>query len=109
MILFDKEQIRSSSPGKWQEDAFQHFESKMVDTTHNFPCIPATVGFKLDHFRYGFISDPRSDLAAEELTELLGMFGEQSHTFGKYTSLIAFFHTPDDLKKHFHLKKQPYT
>lgn len=99
MIMFDKDILRTMSLEKWQEDAFSHFESKMTDTTHKFPCIPATVGFKLNHFRYAFLSDPRSDQVADELAELLNMYGKKSHAFGNYTSLIAFFDTPEDMQK----------
>lgn len=101
MLLFEKEKLNTLSLGKWQQDAFQLFESKMTDKTHKFPCIPATIGFKLNHFRYGFLSDPRSDQAADELAELLSMYGEQSQAFGKYTSLIAFFETPPDIQKNY--------
>lgn len=104
MSLYTADKIQLHTPGEWQKEAFQQFESKMSDPVHLFPCIPATIGFKLGQFRYGFINnDPRSEQAADELAELLTAYGEQSHSFGNYTSLIAFFHTPENIKENYNV------
>ncbi|GAA0136822.1 YqcI/YcgG family protein [Paenibacillus sp. YSY-4.3] len=81
----------------WKYDAYRQFALKLADTEYLFPCIPATIGFKRRQFRYGFVSDPRTDRAAAELAGLLGCFGEESRSFGKYASLVLFFETPQEL------------
>ncbi|OXM83427.1 YqcI/YcgG family protein [Paenibacillus rigui] len=98
-MLFDKLDLEDRAPLKedWGYDAFRQFAAKLSDTTHKFPCIPATVGFKLNHFRYAFLSDPRTENASVELAQILKQFGDQCKHFGKYTSLITFFQTPEDL------------
>lgn len=81
----------------WKYDAYRQFALKLADTEYLFPCIPATIGFKRGQFRYGFASYPRTDEAAAELAGLLGSFGDESRSCGKYTSLILFFETPQEL------------
>ena len=58
--FLDKLEIEkhSSSFKQWQHEALRSFRYKMTDMEHPFPCIPATLGFKLNHLRYAFY--PRS-------------------------------------------------
>ncbi|KOP82983.1 YqcI/YcgG family protein [Cytobacillus solani] len=106
MQLLEGKQIESVPyllDQQWQYEAFKHFKEKMSDTNGPFPCIPATIGFKLNHFRYGFLGDPRLKETSAELAELLKTFGQNSKSFGHYTSLIAIFHTPEDLIRKYSL------
>ena len=100
MQLLDEKQIESVPcilEKKWQYDAFKCFKEKLSDINNPFPCIPATIGFKLNHFRYVFLGDPRLKETPAELAGMLKKYGQKSKSFGHYTSLIAIFHTPEDL------------
>jgi FPC/CPF motif-containing protein YcgG len=102
MQLLEKNQIELDPlilDEKWKYEAYKQFSEKLSDSKNQFPCIPATIGFKRNQFRYGFLSDPRLNRTVVELVDLLQLFGEESITFGKYTSLIVIFDTPDDLIK----------
>ncbi|WP_310832117.1 YqcI/YcgG family protein [Paenibacillus pedocola] len=105
MLLYDNEHMEHSSLGGWKEKAYRLFSEKMSDSEHKFPCIPATIGYKSNHFRYIFLSDPRKEQASEELAYSLSAYGEQSKDIGKYTSLIAFFETPEDLTVEYQVKE----
>jgi uncharacterized protein len=83
----------------WERVALEKFEAKMKDKERPFPCIPATQGFALNHLRYGFIGDPRSDTTVSELAQLLSAYTKQSKEYGDYTSLIIFSETPTDIKE----------
>lgn len=98
-MLYDQDQLKGLSLKQdgWKYDAYRQFVTKLSDSTYLFPCIPATIGFKRGHFRYGFISEPRSDQAALELARILERFGEEARGFGKYTSLVLFCETPKEL------------
>lgn len=101
VTLHDKPFIQDNLSGftSWQQNAFGEFSKKLSDNSNQFPCIPAITGFKLNHFRYSFIRDPRKQEAASDLAHILGAYGKQSQNFGRYTSLITFFETPKDLLK----------
>ncbi|WP_263399311.1 YqcI/YcgG family protein [Sutcliffiella deserti] len=73
----------------------------MKDKERPFPCIPATQGFALNQFRYGFAGDPRSEKSIEELGDLLALYTETAKENGPYTSLLVFFETPLDVKETF--------
>ncbi|AZK48760.1 YqcI/YcgG family protein [Paenibacillus lentus] len=81
----------------WKYEAYRQFAMKLSDPSYLFPCIPATIGFKQGHFRYGFIGDPRGDQAATEMATLLKRFGEQARSYGRYTSLVLFCETSKEL------------
>ncbi|RXJ04115.1 YqcI/YcgG family protein [Anaerobacillus alkaliphilus] len=97
--LFDTDTIESmrTSMQTWQNDAYDSFAKKMSDKEHLFPCIPATQGFRLNHFRFAFILDPREEKAVEELATLLKEYSETSRDTGNFSSLIVLFETPLDL------------
>ena len=80
----------------WERAMMQEFEMKMSDKKRPFPCIPATIGFSMNHLRYGFIGDPTEDKTTEELSDILKEFTLQSKAYGKYTSLIVFYHFSDE-------------
>ena len=82
----------------WKRNAFLSFHYKMIDKERKFPCIPAYQGYILNHLRYGFIGDPRTDYAAEETASFLKEYGQCSKEFGEYTALILFYETPQDLQ-----------
>ena len=75
----------------WQQDAFQTFAYKMTDLEQPFPCIPATLAYKLNHLRYAFIEDVRLEESAHELASLLKNYSIISRKTGNYASLIVFF------------------
>ena len=47
--------------------AITKLTEKMTDRYAKFPCIPAVQGHALNHFRYGFIHQGESQVAAEQL------------------------------------------
>lgn len=98
-MLYDQARMKGLSLKEdgWKYDAYRQFAMKLSDTAYLFPCIPATIGFRREQFRYGFVSDPRTDRAAEEVAGLLGRFGEEARSCGKYASLVLFFETPAKL------------
>ncbi|GIP22690.1 YqcI/YcgG family protein [Paenibacillus sp. J22TS3] len=100
MMLYDKANLEDHYVPKedWKVAAYQAFAAKMTNREDKFPCIPATLGFAHNHLKYGFLPDPRSSEAPAAVSELVRQFTDNSRQFGKYTSLILFFHTPDDLR-----------
>ena len=93
-LLLDKIEIenQTSSFNHWQREAFQSFVYKMTDIEHPFPCIPATLGYKLNHLRYTFIEDVQMEKAVRKLANALKSYSEISRETGTYASLIVFFH-----------------
>ncbi|KAB7667104.1 YqcI/YcgG family protein [Bacillus sp. B1-b2] len=75
----------------------EEFEKKMTDNKKPFPCIPATIGFSMNHLRYGFIGDPTEEKTTLELVDILKEFTIYSRDYGKYTSLIVFYQIPNEL------------
>jgi uncharacterized protein len=91
---------------KWERSAYQAFSEKLSHLTEKFPCIPATQGQRLGHFRYAFLKNPSSGASRNMLAEVLKQYGEISRDIGKYSSLIVFFKettasTVDDYFKEF--------
>ncbi len=85
--------------GNWEKSVLSKFTLKMTNKQELFPCIPATQGHRLNHFRYGFLGDPRSESSVEELAALLTEYTRTSKEFGEFTSLIVFFQTPKEIKE----------
>ncbi|GAE24949.1 hypothetical protein JCM9140_915 [Halalkalibacter wakoensis JCM 9140] len=81
----------------WQQDAIDQFKKNMSNKENLFPCIPATQSFFLNHLRYAFVGDPRIPKTKYELADILKEYAIHSNVFGKYSSLIVFFQTPEDL------------
>ncbi|MTH53614.1 hypothetical protein GKZ89_09380 [Bacillus mangrovi] len=94
-MLYNREEIESETPGleDWQRDAFVRFSGKLSSGTDLFPCIPATIGHKLHHFRYAFFNDPKQEGTLIKTAAALKQYGRLSRDFGPYTSLICFFNT----------------
>ncbi|WP_412758814.1 YqcI/YcgG family protein [Metabacillus fastidiosus] len=90
---------------KWEREALENFEAKMTDKEKPFPCIPATIGFTLNHLRYGFIGNPEEASTIYELAELLKEFSTSSKEFGKYTSLIVFYKIPHHIKNNYSIEQ----
>lgn len=97
MDLYQEEEILSLEDATWKTRAITAFKEKMTNRAAPFPCIPATQGYVLQHFRYGFLSDPRHPASSKELASLLKSFTQVSKTLGKYASLIVFYDTPSSL------------
>lgn len=85
---------------EWESQALEKFFAKLSDKQNPFPCIPATIGFSLNHLRYGFVGDPRKESTIQELADLLESYTKLSRQFGKFTSLIVFYDTPESMKDH---------
>ncbi|WP_088103270.1 YqcI/YcgG family protein [Halalkalibacter urbisdiaboli] len=93
LLTFDFDHMTNS-----ERNTLEEFSNKMTSSESPFPCIPATKGFSLGHFRYGFINDPREESSVRAFATLLSEYTKHSRTFGKFTSLIVFFETPALLK-----------
>ncbi|WP_323742051.1 YqcI/YcgG family protein [Salinibacillus xinjiangensis] len=89
----------------WEKSILKQFEAKMSDKDRPFPCIPATIGFSLNHLRYGFIGDPRKHTTILELSSLLKTFTEVSRNIGNYASLIVFYEIPVDMKNNYSVEQ----
>jgi FPC/CPF motif-containing protein YcgG len=100
-LLLDKIEIekQSSMLQHWQREAFRAFEDKMTNIEHPFPCIPATLGFKLNHLRYAFIEDVRTEESAHVLATLLKNYGTISRDTGNFASFIVFFKPNSTVRK----------
>ncbi|MED1205421.1 YqcI/YcgG family protein [Heyndrickxia acidicola] len=81
----------------WKRNVLEKFEAIMNDKVKPFPCIPATIGFNLNQFRYGFTGDPSEITTQEEVNEMLREFTIHCREFGPYTSLIIFYQLPDSV------------
>jgi len=81
----------------WEKDMLEEFAMKMTDKKHPFPCIPATIGYSLNHLRYGFIGDPTDEHTTIELANILKEYTLHSKEYGNYNSLIVFYHLTDEL------------
>ncbi|MGG2196540.1 YqcI/YcgG family protein [Paenibacillus validus] len=77
----------------WQQDAFRQFAAMIHDDSNTYPCIPGRQGFVSDHLRFGFVEDPASQTAPQDLAALLKQYGRCSRETGRYASLVVFFNT----------------
>ena len=96
-LIKGNEDVNQANFLSWQKDALNAFSDKMKDREHLFPCIPATQSFSMGHLRYGFVGHPQNDQTSLELASLLKEFTINCKDYGKYTTLIIFFDTPQDL------------
>ncbi|MGG1675359.1 YqcI/YcgG family protein [Neobacillus sp. NRS-1170] len=85
--IYTKETLQQMALEHWQKDAMEKFEAKMTDKSKPFPCIPATQGYQLHHFRYGFIRNSN----AKQLADMLEAYSNCFREIGSYTSLIIFY------------------
>lgn len=97
MRLLTAKAIKDCDLEEWKKDALYTFEEKMENTEKPFPCIPATQGHALDHFRYGFVAELRKESSANNLAQLLTEYSQVYRTIGNYTSLIVFYETSSQL------------
>ncbi|MDQ0199522.1 FPC/CPF motif-containing protein YcgG [Neobacillus ginsengisoli] len=97
-MLYTEESIINSVLEQWKVDAVARFSAKLTDKNFLFPCIPATQGYRLNQFRYGFVSDPRNISSADELAKILEAYSNCFRNLGNYTSLIIFYDTSEELK-----------
>lgn len=80
----------------WQKDAMSKFDERMTDRENPFPCIPATMGYGLNRFCYGFVSNPQNPRASKEVAQLLKDYSNIYESIGTYTSLIVFYEPLQD-------------
>ncbi|MBM7585563.1 FPC/CPF motif-containing protein YcgG [Bacillus pakistanensis] len=100
-LIFDRTFIMENHNHfeNWQLDAFNAFLSKMKCMEKKFPCIPATQGFTMNHFRYAFIDDPTKTESVRDLAEKFSYYTKVSRYTGKYASFIVFFNTPSIMRE----------
>jgi uncharacterized protein len=91
MYLVTKENSLQLTLEAWQKDALKKFAERMMDKEKPFPCIPATMGYQLNRFCYGFVSNPQKSHAVKELAYLLKVYSNMYKSIGAYTSLIIFY------------------
>ena len=96
MILLQDSDLENQHIEAWQKKAYELFKLKMTDANQLFPCIPALLGFKSGHLRYGFIGSPLKHETSYELAAILKEYSLHCKSFGKYTSLIIFFSSPKE-------------
>ncbi|MEH7334423.1 YqcI/YcgG family protein [Neobacillus drentensis] len=87
MSIYTKETLKQMALEHWQKDAIEKFEAKMTDKSKPFPCIPATQGYQLHHFRYGFVRNYN----AKQLAIMLEDYSNCYRELGAFTSLIIFY------------------
>ncbi|WP_059173837.1 YqcI/YcgG family protein [Bacillus sp. FJAT-27445] len=95
MALYKQEEIVLSIGETWKRDAVLKFAAKMEDKARPFPCIPATIGHQLEHFRYGFLPHPAASDSAIKLASALDEYAKHYQEFGNYTSLVLFYKDTD--------------
>lgn len=105
MGLYRDTEIEELDVNSWEKSAYEEFKLKMEDKERPFPCIPATIGHSLHHFRYGFVGDPREASTIDKTAEFLTNYTKISRELGNYTSLIIFFKTSDELAKSYSVAK----
>lgn len=96
MNIVTNETIHQMVLKAWQNDAMSKFKERMTDREKPFPCIPATTGYTLNQFCYGFVSNPKNPRASKELAQLLKEYSNIYKSIGSYTSLIIFFEAIQD-------------
>lgn len=96
--IFDHSAFQRNQLQQWEKTALEKFETRMKDNKRPFPCIPATIGFNMNHLRYGFVGDPRTSSAIHDVVYLLSDYTKAAREYGKFTSLIIFYETPQDLR-----------
>ncbi|WP_281658435.1 YqcI/YcgG family protein [Halobacillus sp. Cin3] len=105
-MLYTKEEIENPKTAleTWQERSFTAFGDIMTSRDHAYPCVPGIQGYTNGMLRFGFLEDPRSSSASEQLGELLKSYGEVSRQTGSYTSLVVFCDTRALLKDQLEIK-----
>ncbi|WHZ00529.1 YqcI/YcgG family protein [Neobacillus sp. YX16] len=91
MYLVTKENIHQLELEAWKKDAINRFDERMIDKEKHFPCIPATMGYQLNRFCFGFVPNPQNPLATKELALLLKEYSIVYKSIGAYTSLVIFY------------------
>ncbi|MEH7252167.1 YqcI/YcgG family protein [Neobacillus niacini] len=99
MNLFTNENIHQKSLKGWQKDAVEKFNTKISDKEKLFPCIPATMGYHLNQFYYGFVPNLQTPVSSKEFALLLKEYSTIYKSIGAYTSLIIFYEPFPDIEK----------
>ncbi|WP_035322368.1 YqcI/YcgG family protein [Peribacillus kribbensis] len=91
MTIYTNRDLFQMELEPWMQDAAAQFEKKMQDKEKPFPCIPATQGHQLEHFRYGFLPHPKDPASPLALAQALEEYTKTYEALGSYTSLILFY------------------
>lgn len=89
-MLYSKGQVLQFENGDWRKDVMTAFAGDITDKKPKFPCIFGTQGYENDELRFVFMEDLEAS-SMEHLAAALRKYVEESRTYGKYTSLAAFF------------------
>ncbi|WP_409275183.1 YqcI/YcgG family protein [Neobacillus sp. SCS-31] len=95
MVLYKQEEVVRLEMEPWKKDAVQKFSEKISNEEKPFPCIPATIGQHLGHFRFGFLPYPEEADSTSKLALALGEYAKSYRKYGKYTSLVLFYKDTD--------------
>ncbi|MCL6571082.1 MAG: YqcI/YcgG family protein [Bacillus sp. (in: Bacteria)] len=99
MRLYTKTDINHTVLERWKKDAFEKFGEILADDQKLFPCIPATLGQKLNRFHYGFVSCPYEESSAKQLACLLEDYSKCYRVTEHYSSLIIFYELSLEISK----------
>lgn len=92
MVLYKEEEVAWQELEEWTKDAVRKFSEKLRDKEKPFPCIPATIGRQLGHFRFAFLPNPSAPESAAKLASALDEYAKNYREYGNYTSLVLFYH-----------------
>ncbi|RDU38268.1 hypothetical protein DRW41_01475 [Neobacillus piezotolerans] len=91
MVLYKEEEVAQQDLEEWKKDAVRNFSEKLRDREKPFPCIPATIGRQLGHFRFAFLPHPSDADSAVQLAGALDEYAKNYRGYGNYTSLVLFY------------------
>ena len=91
MNLFTNENIHQLSLKGWQKDAIVKFTKKISDKERPFPCIPATMGYHLNSFYYGFVPNLQTPISSMEFAHLLKEYSSIYKSLGMPIHPSSFF------------------
>ncbi|MRH43743.1 hypothetical protein GH741_13780 [Aquibacillus halophilus] len=95
-LLETNDIIEDKHLSEWKYDAYQCFVEKITNKQLKFPCIPATQGFALGQFKYGFTGNPMNKNTPSEVANILKEYALCYPQSGNYSSLIIFFDKLND-------------
>ncbi|WP_316568214.1 YqcI/YcgG family protein [Neobacillus sp. YIM B06451] len=95
MGLYKQEEVAGLEMELWKKDAVQKFSEKVSHKERPFPCIPATIGQHLGHFRFQFLPHPKEADSTAKLALTLGEYARRYREYGNYTSLVLFYKDTD--------------
>jgi uncharacterized protein len=105
MGIVTNENIHQMYLKAWQKDALEKFHEKITNKEYLFPCIPATIGYHLNRFSFGFVSNLQNPSSSRESAQLLKDYTSIYKSLGMYTSLIIFYEPFPDIENPFSVEQ----